>query len=116
MFVQAPVYLREYARVHFTGTKALQTKVHVTTRPPQNTLSSLPLLLCLDQLSGLLRELEMLDFKILSLWLEIGLLSLSNFNFNYNFSFKTRWKRDHRDQTIIVPHSVLLFFSYLSLS
>lgn len=25
--VQAPVYLREYARMHFIGTKALQTKV-----------------------------------------------------------------------------------------
>lgn len=25
--IQAPVYLREYARVHFTGSKALQTKV-----------------------------------------------------------------------------------------
>lgn len=34
--VQAPVYLRDYARVHFTGTKALQTKVseHTTLRWP----------------------------------------------------------------------------------
>lgn len=33
-FVQAPVYLRDYARVHFTGTKTLQTKVSGELPPP----------------------------------------------------------------------------------